>query len=329
MAEGQSSTNNPEYRKVSIQERTIPVGNFVVVNGYHVNREILKNRFAEGGYAIYETPHFLLFTRAEAPSNIVVHWFAPNELNADVMHYLNQELKPFGIFTRSQHFGEVLSGIVGSLFPDDTRRAWRYFGANTLQRYLMFLSSALTPPLPDYATIGMFATLYQRVLELRVGKTFLDAGCASGFLPLLIAERIPFVDRIVGIDINGDAFATAKELAEERSYQNVQYFVCNLLAEDFTRQGQFDTVVALHVLEHLKEHDMYCALSNLLRVTSQRLILAVPYEEGQPEASYGHLQIFSRVKLEMLGKRCIEYLDGAGRIWIEDCVGGLLMIERL
>jgi 2-polyprenyl-3-methyl-5-hydroxy-6-metoxy-1,4-benzoquinol methylase len=287
-----SSSNNSEHRKVSIQARSIPIGNFVVVNGYRVNLEILKNRFVEGGYAIYETPRFLLFTRAEAPSTIVVHWFAPHELNADVMHYLNQELKPFEIFTCTQHFGEVLSGIVGSLFPDDTRRAWRYFGANTLQRYLVFLSSALTPPLPDYATIGMFATIYQRILELRVGTSFLDVGCASGFLPLLIAERIPFVDRIVGIDINKDAFATAKELAEERSYQNVQYFESNLLADDFACPGQFDTVVALHVLEHLTEHDMYRALANILRVTSQRLILAVPYEEGQPEASYGHVQIF-------------------------------------
>ena len=145
MTQSQSTTGDTRHRKISIQERTIPAGNFLVVNGYHVNLEALKNRFVEGGYAINETPHFLLFTRAEAPSPIVVHWFAPDELNADVMHYLNQELKPFGIFNRSQHFGEVLSGIVGSLFPDDTRRAWRYFGANTLQRYLMFLSSALTP----------------------------------------------------------------------------------------------------------------------------------------------------------------------------------------
>lgn len=328
MMEGQLRTNKPELRRVSIQERTVPVGNYYVVNGYHVDRDMLKKRFLEGGYSIHETSHFLLFTRVEAPSTIVVHWFAPDELDADVMHYLTQELKPFGILTRSQNFGEILSGIVGSLFPDDTRRAWRYFGANTLQRYLMFLSTAFTPPLPDYATIGMFATLYQRVLELRAGKSFLDAGCASGFLPLLIAERIPFIERIVGIDIDGDAFTTAKELVEEKSYQNVQYFVSDLLFDDLADLGQFDTVVALHVLEHLAERDMYRALSNLLQITSQRLILAVPYEVGQPEISYGHLQTFSRVKLEMLGKWCIQHLNESGKIWIEDCVGGLLMVER-
>jgi SAM-dependent methyltransferase len=318
----------PTDKKVPIQERSVPVGHFVVVNGYHVNRESLKTRFIEGGYSIHETPHFLLFIRAQAPSTIVVHWFAPEALNADVHHYLVQELKPFGIFTCSQHFGEVLSGIVSSLFPDDARRAWRYYGANTLQRYLTFLATAYTPPLPDYATIGMFATLYQRVCELRTGDTFLDAGCASGFLPLLVAERIPFLQEVVGVDIDQDAFNVARELAREHGLLNVCYVQADLLDTGFTHVGRFDTVVALHVLEHLSEDDMYRALSHLLQITTERLILAVPYEKDVPEVSYGHLQLFTREKLEAVGAWCVQQLEGAGKIWLEDCVGGLLLIQR-
>jgi len=49
-------------KKISIRERSIHVGDFVVVNGYRVNRDLLKERFAEGGYQAHETPHFLLFT---------------------------------------------------------------------------------------------------------------------------------------------------------------------------------------------------------------------------------------------------------------------------
>ena len=149
--------------QVPIQERVIRVGNFLVINAYRANRTLLKQRFTDGGYQIHETPHFLLFLRSEAPGIIIVHWFAPEEMHADLKHYVVQELKPFGIITQSQHFGELVSGIVGSLFPDDVRRSWRYFGENTLQRFLTFLATAYTPPLPDYATIGMFATLYQRV----------------------------------------------------------------------------------------------------------------------------------------------------------------------
>ena len=73
---------------------------------------------------------------------------------------------------------------------------------------------------------------------------------------------------------------------------------------------------------------MYSALSHLLQVTAQRLILAVPYESDTPEVSYGHLQLFTREKLEIVGMWCVQQVGGAGKIWIEDCVGGLLLLQR-
>lgn len=320
---------NTAIKKIPIQERTIPTENMIIVNGYQINRTLLKQRFSEGKYYCDETPHFLLFRREEAPSTIIVHWFAPEEINADIEHYVTRELKQFGIIVNQHRFGEIVGGIVGSLFPTDVRRSWRYFGANTLQRYLTFLASVYTPPLPDYATMGMFATLYQRICELRVGENFLDAGCASGFLPLLLSERIPFLQKIVGIDIQEDVFAVARELAEERKLTNVHFAYADLLDERFSYVGTFDTVVALHVLEHLSESEMYRALSNLLSVTVKRLIVAVPYEQNEPEIAYGHQQIFSRPKLENVGNWCLQQIAGRGRLWCEDCVGGLLLIEKL
>lgn len=314
-------------KKVSIWDRAIVTENFTIVDAYRANRPLLKQRFIDLGYQVHETPHFLLFTRSEAPATVVVHWFAPEAINADLSIYLVQELGPFGILARAQHLGEILGGIVGLLFPDDARRAWRFFGANTLQRYLLFLATAYTPPLPDYATIGMFATLYQRVCELRIGESFLDAGCGLGFLPLLVGERIPFLTRIVGVDIQAETFSIASEIAAERHLTNVQFAQADLLADDFNALGRYDTVTALHVLEHFTETDMYHVLTNLLGVTSQRLIIAVPYER-EPEKSYGHQQVFSRTKLEDVGDWCIRKLGGAGRMWLEDCVGGLLLIEK-
>jgi hypothetical protein len=165
-------------KKVSIRERSVLVGDMVVVNGYGVDRHLLQQRFAEGGYQTQETPHFLLFTRSEAPTTILVHWFSPEEVNADIKHYLVYELKPFGLLKHSQDFGKIFSGIIGSFFPDDARAAWHVYGAKTLQRFLLFLSTVHTPPVFNfYATIGAFATWYQRVCELCVGDTFLDAGC--------------------------------------------------------------------------------------------------------------------------------------------------------
>jgi hypothetical protein len=130
-------------KKVSIQERSTHVGDFIIVNGYHVNLALLKERFTQGGYEAHETPHFLLFTRAEAPSTVLVHWFSPQEIDTNLSHYLVEELKPFHVIRRSEHHSQLFAGVVGgTLFPGDVRKAWNYFGTNTLQRLLLFSSTA-------------------------------------------------------------------------------------------------------------------------------------------------------------------------------------------
>jgi len=330
MTENQATIDNtnPKTKKVPIQERSVLVGDMIVVNGHGVSQTLLKQRFAEGGYLVQETPHFLLFTRSEAPTTILVHRFTPEEMNADIKHYVVYELKPLGLIQQSSDFGAIFSGVIGSFFPKDAHFAWHEFGAKTLQRFLLFLSTARTPTVFNfYATIGIFANWYQRVCELCVGESFLDAGCESGFLPLIIAERIPFMERIIGVDIRPDLFEVMGEIAQERQMNCVHFVQADLLAGDFTKLGTFDTVTALGVIEHFSEAEMCQVLSNLLAVTKQRLILTVPYEE-QPEILYEHKQLFTRAKLEATGEWCIQQLQGAGRIWCEDCDGGLLLIER-
>jgi hypothetical protein len=330
MAETQAAINDSRstIRKVPIHERSVLVGDIIFVNGYHVNRTSLKQRFAEGGYQAQETPHFVLFTRSEAPSTILVHFFALEELNADIKHYLMIELKPLGLLYHGEDYGKLFAGIVGSFFPEDAHYAWHSYGAKTLQRFLLFLSTARTPRVFNfYATAGVFANWYQRICELCVGESFLDAGCESGFLPLIVAERMPFMARIVGVDIRPDMFATMKELTEERQLANVHFMQADLLATNFRKLGRFDTVTALGVIEHFTEEEMYQVLTNLLDVTVQRLLLTVPYEQ-ELELIYEHKQLFTPEKLEAIGQWCVQKLGGAGRIWCEACDGGLLLVER-
>ena len=333
MTESQVAIHNthPKTKKVSSQDRSVLVGDLIVINGHGADLTSLKRRFSEGHYRVQETPHFFLFTRSEEPTAILVHMFSLEEMNADIKHFLIHELKPLGLIKVSQDFGMLFAGIIGSFFPDDTRSAWHGYGAKTLQRFLLFLATSRTPTRPPfdfYATIGAFATQYQRVCELCVGESFLDAGCESGFLSLIIAERIPFMTRILGVDIRPDMFTIVQELADERHFSNVQFQQADLLADDFALLGRFDTVAALAIIEHFTEAEMYRVLTNLLRVTSQRLILTVPYER-EPEAIYEHKQLFTREKLEQVGQWCLQALEGKGRMWCEECDGGLLLIEKL
>lgn len=319
---------NPKIRKVPIKERSFTMGNIVGVNGYRVNRNLLKQRFTEGGYQLHETPHFLLFTRSEAPSLIVVHWFAPEEIDANIGDYFMQELKPFGILVDAQDFGDLFGTIVFSMFPYDTQRALRFYGINTLHHYQYLLNISDDKLPSSQSTIHSFAQLYRRVCQLQVGQTFLDVGCSFGFLPLLIAEHCSSLAEIVGVDINTSPFPIVSAIAEEQHLQNINFYQADVLANTFGAIGHFDTVVALHVLEHLTEADMYSALMNFLKVTAQRLIIAVPYEGEKPETVYGHEQLFNRAKLETVGNWCLQRLNGPGNISVEDCAGGLLLVER-
>lgn len=324
-----SYTNaDPKIRKVPIKERSFTMGNIVGVNGYRINRNLLKQRFAEGCYQLHETPHFLLFTRSEAPSLIVVHWFAPEEIDANIGDYFMQELKPFGILVNAQDFGDLFGAMVFSMFPYDTQRALRLYGTNTFHQYQYLLNSIDGKLLLSQSTIHSFAQLYQRVCQLQVGQTFLDVGCSFGFLPLLISERCSSLTRIVGVDIQTSPFPVVSAIAREERLQNIGFYHADVLVDTFSNLGYFDTVASLHVLEHLTEADMYSALMNLLKVTARRLIIAVPYEGEKPELVYGHEQLFNHAKLEAVGNWCLHHLDSPGGITVEDCAGGLLLVEK-
>ncbi len=317
--------SKPNLKRVSLQERTLPVGNVVGVNGYRVNKATLRKSIEDEGYLIHETPHFFVVIRSLYPSVIVLHWFAPAEIDARIGDYILRELKPLGALTDVEDFDAIFGAIVGSLFPHDTQLAWSLYTKNTFQQLRNLTYS--TSPIHLHSTIDTFAALYRRVFELQVGKNFLDAGCSSGFLPLLMAEHNPSLSQVVGIDVRPQPFATARALAEKYGLKNVQFVQADLLDNTFCTSESFDTITLLHVLEHFSEQAMYTVLTNLLAVTAKRLIIAVPYEKTA-EAVYGHEQLFSQAKLEAIGHWCIQQWDGKGTMWYENCADGLLVIER-
>lgn len=315
-----------QQKRVPIQERVCRINDVVGINGYRANRDALKQRFVTAHFTLQETPHFLIFSHEGDPT-ILIHWFAPAAIDAELGHYFIEELKPLGLIEHPQRFGDVFCAIVGSLFPQDVDRAWHLFGSNTLKRYHALLSEAAPSP-NSQSPVAVFTSLYRRVCELCVGETLLDAGCSFGLLPLIVAERIPSLTKIVGIDVEDQPFIVTRKIAKERGLSQVQFLHADLLAEEMNTLGHFDTVTLLHVLEHFTENEMYQVLANLTQVAAHRLIIAVPYETGIPESAYGHQQLFTPDKLEGLGRWCIDHFGG-GSMAYEDCAGGLLYIDRL
>lgn len=311
-------------KRVMFQERAYQMDDIIGVNGYRVNRVTLKQRLIESDYVVCETAHFLVATQAAAPT-LVVHWFAPKAIDADLGRYFMEELKPLGLLKAIDDFGAVFGAIVGSVFPHNADRAWHLFGVNTLERYHRLLMMPEIVPCWN-SPIDVFATLYKRISELVVGDSLLDAGCSFGFLPLVVGDGVPSLQKVVGIDIKTEPFPVTRAIAAERKLMHVEFRQADLLASDLSSIGCFDTVTVLHVLEHFNEEEMYHVLASLLKITKQRLIIGVPYEPGEPESVYGHKQLFTPAKLEEVGRWCLDQGD-AGNMSREDCAGGLLFID--
>jgi hypothetical protein len=312
---------------VHFQDRSFATGRFVGVNAYRVNMTALRKLVTGAGYTLQETPHFLLGLREGAPT-LIMHRFAPTEIDRALGHYFIDELRPAGLVTNPEEFAHAFAAVIGSLFPSDPDRGWHLFSSNILQRYRRFLDAESEPEADDPARpADVFVPLYRRVSSLIAGNSLLDAGCLSGYLPLLLAEKIPTLARVVGVDISAEPFAVSRAIAAERGLANAQFAQANLLSPDLCSLGCFDTVTTLHVLEHFTEADMYRVLTNLLPITNQRLIIAVPYEAGEPEPIYGHQQLFTPEKLQAVGQWCLNQW-GSGTMHYEECAGGLLYIDR-
>ncbi|WP_166427283.1 class I SAM-dependent methyltransferase [Nonomuraea mesophila] len=97
--------------------------------------------------------------------------------------------------------------------------------------------------------------IYRRVIELRRGGSFLDAGTCHGFLPLLLATAQPAGDRsgpaVVGLDIEDLLLQAAARFAEQEGISGVEFVTADLLGPRTESLPRFDTVTAIHLFEHL------------------------------------------------------------------------------
>ncbi len=327
----QPGTGKPEKQPTQLlskKQEGVRVGNTVFLA--FQDKSMLdeqSNKYSARGYTINTTAHFVLCQQQASNQNILLHTFHQNDIDADLICFITDELGSFNITPTVRTFGATLFGIIASTFPSPRHQPtiWNYFCLNTLTRLRRQITqSLLTVDQSPYIT--PFANIYRRIAELISGQSLLDVGSSFGFFPILMAESMPD-SRIIGCDYNPDAVTLATNLAQASGTQQTTFIMQNMLAADFSDIGYFDTVTAIHLLEHLSEEHIPFALSNLLRVTQQRLIIAVPYEE-QPEAVYGHLQIFTPEKLEHWGQWCREQLQGKGCYSCEEMMGGLLVIER-
>lgn len=111
-----------------------------------------------------------------------------------------------------------------------------------------------------------------------VGETVLDIACGRGFLAKRLARRYT----VTGADI-----AIDPRLVEE--CPQVPFHETRLESLPFG-DGEFDTVICTHTLEHVQ--NIHGAIGELRRVTRKRLIIVVPKQRPYKYTFDLHLHFF-------------------------------------
>lgn len=124
------------------------------------------------------------------------------------------------------------------------------------------------------------AACIARIQEDVIGSSVADIGCGTGALLRHIGAANPGLKRLAGVDFVIDDAARI---------EGVEYHAARIEKLPFA-DGEFDTVVCTHVLEHVL--DFRASLAELRRVARKRLIVVVPREREYRYSFNPHFNFF-------------------------------------
>lgn len=122
----------------------------------------------------------------------------------------------------------------------------------------------------------------RKIIQNLAGHSVCDIGCGTGLLLQRIRdERGQDFQRLVGVDFI---------LPNGEPPDRIEMIAAQIESLPFA-DGEFDTVVCTHVLEHILDYRK--ALSELRRIARRRLIIVVPRERETRYTFNPHLHFFA------------------------------------
>ncbi len=205
------------------------------------------------------------------------HRVPPEELSNDLAGWIADDLVGPGLIPPSA-FERTFVSVVGS--------AWLPFYRNTLRE----LACGGTPG----GTNADMAPVHDRAADLAVGSV-VELGCCFGFLSLRLVRD---GHRVTAVDLSPGTVALLASIAPALKTP-LHTLVGDATAVPLADRSA-DTVLAVHLLEHLPPPLASLVVTEMLRVARRRVIVAVPFEDA-PNPTWGHLRTFDRDDLDALG----------------------------
>ncbi len=236
-----------------------------------------------------------------APDGRLRHRIGRHEISNDLAGWIADDLVAPGLIDPAA-FESAFVSVVRSVDP-----GWTAFYRNTLDE----LAAGGTPG----GTNAGMAPVHARAVELAEGAV-VELGCCFGFLSLALAGA---GHDVTAVDLAPGAVALLASVAPALD-RPLRAVVGDATAVPLAG-GSADTVLAVHLLEHLPPPLAPVVLAEMLRVARRRVVVAVPYED-EPDPTWGHVRTFDAAALTALG-------EATGRPFaVSDHHGGWLVVER-
>ena len=205
------------------------------------------------------------------------HRIPSDELSNDLAGWIADDLVGPGLILPDA-FERTFVSVVGS--------AWLPFYRNTLRELA-------NGGAPGGTNAGM-APVHDRAADLALGSV-VELGCCFGFLSLRLARD---GHRVTAVDLSPGTVALLASVAPPLGAR------LHALGGDAAAvplaDHSADTVLAVHLLEHLAPALAPRVLAEMLRVARRRVVIAVPFEDA-PNPTWGHVRTFDRSALDALG----------------------------
>jgi SAM-dependent methyltransferase len=199
-------------------------------------------------------------------------------------------------------FAAAFVDVVESVDP-----GWTAFYRNTLRELARGGE-------PGGTNAGM-APVHERAAALCVGADAVELGCCFGFLSLRLAAA---GHRVTAVDLCPGTAALLRSVAP-RLGPPVRALAGCATAVPLAGSST-DTVLAVHLLEHLPTGLAPVVVAEMLRVARRRVVVAVPFEP-EPDSTWGHVRTFDLTDLAALGA-------ATGRPYrVDEHHGGWLVVD--
>ena len=231
-----------------------------------------------------------------------------DQLSNDLAGWLDSTFVARGLLA-PEAFEEAFVAVVtgAAKDPDAPDDAWLAFYRNTVD-------ALAGDPVPG-GTNAEMKPVHERARELVAGSEVLELGCCFGFLSLRLAAA---GHRVTATDLTGGTVELLSRMAPQLG-ADLDVMVADARAVA-RPDGCADTVLAVHLIEHLPEAEGDEVLAEMLRLARRRVVVAVPFED-EASATWGHVRLFDTAVLAAMGER-------TGREYtVSEHHGGWLVID--